>query len=184
MTKPGRFCNAIRFWFLKCSILVLHSMKRFPSQNVTSIFLKPEWVKMGDLKGRQSRTLLEDGIYHLLEMKAAAVFHVWQSDGFRFSVPETEIQQFNSGASVILLTFFFFFFLFPKYWYLADSPPQHKKYCCLFYCYLNSVIKRQKSNVALSCSSVIHWQCPANSRGTGDPGMAQSSGLDRHSRGL
>lgn len=61
-------------------------------------------------RGRQSRTCLEDGIYCLLETRAAVVFHACQSDGFRLSVPETEIQQFNSGGSVILLTDFLFFF--------------------------------------------------------------------------
>lgn len=69
---------------------------------------------MGDLKGntnfergRCSRTLLEDATNHLLETRAAAVFHVWQLDGFRFSMPETEMQPFIYDGSAILLTCFF-----------------------------------------------------------------------------
>lgn len=70
-----------------------------------------------------------------------------------------------------------FFFLgvgggVPKYWYLSRFTTSAQAILLPFFQrYLNSVIKGQKRNFALSGSSVIHWQCCADGRGTGDPGM-------------
>lgn len=120
MTKPGRFCNVIGFWFLKCSILVLHSVKLFPSLNVTSIFLKPKCVKMGDLKGSTPLTLKEAGDPELFWRMLYTACLKWEQQQFFMSDNQMDLDSQClrlKYSSLILVAqwscwlFFFFFFV-------------------------------------------------------------------------